>query len=246
MAAEHGHLHREEQDAARRPWQVIGARLRRSREPFQRCMYAIPVKLRPRAPAASDAQQAVSPGPDAGAAACLQPDLHRLRPDSRVRIDDQADALTLEQCLARSDECGAPVVSICGGEPMLYPEIGQLVPGLLDRGRRCMLCTNGMFIRKKIAEFKPHHNFFFNVHLDGMEKNHDLAVEREGVFDAAIDGIKAAKEAGFLVCTNTTVYRETDMNEIWQLFELPEQLGVDTHPARSGYGYAAVTIAKSS
>src|SRR5205085_7524144 len=82
--------------------------------------------------------------------------------------------LTLEQCLAAADECGAPMVSICGGEPMLYPKIGALVQALLDRGRQVMLCTNGMFIRKKLADFKPHHNFYFNVHLDGLKKNHDL------------------------------------------------------------------------
>src|SRR4051794_32086655 len=148
--------------------------------------------------------------------------------------------LTLEQCLAASDECGAPMVSICGGEPMLYPKIGPLVQGLLDRSRQVMLCTNGMFIRKKLAEFKPHHNFYFNVHLDGLKKNHDLAVERDGVFDAAIDGIRAAKKAGFLIATNTTVYRETDMNEIWELFELLEKLDVDTHQLAPAYGYSAV------
>ena len=148
--------------------------------------------------------------------------------------------LTLEQCLHASDECGAPMVSICDGEPMLYPDLGPLVAKLLERGRQVMLCTNGMFIRKKLHEFKPHQNFYFNVHLDGLEKNHDLAVERNGVFKAAVDGIKAAKEAGFLVCTNTTVYRETDMKEIWQLFELLEELGVDTHQLAPAYGYSAV------
>ena len=148
--------------------------------------------------------------------------------------------LTVDQCLAASDECGAPMVSICGGEPMLLPDIGELTARLLDRGRQVMLCTNGMFIRKKLAEFKPHENLYFNVHLDGLQKNHDLAVEREGVFEVAVDGIRAAKAAGFLVCTNTTVYHETDMNEIWKLFELLEDLGVDTHQMAPAYGYSAV------
>jgi hopanoid biosynthesis associated radical SAM protein HpnH len=97
-----------------------------------------------------------------------------------------------------------------------------------------------MFVKKKLHEFKPHDNFYFNVHLDGLEKNHDLAVEREGVFQMAIESIKAAKAAGFLVCTNTTVYRETDMNEIWQMFELLEDLGVDTHQIAPAYGYSSV------
>jgi hopanoid biosynthesis associated radical SAM protein HpnH len=97
-----------------------------------------------------------------------------------------------------------------------------------------------MFIRKKIAEFKPSSTFFFNVHLDGMRANHDIAVEREGVFDAAIDGIKAAKEAGFLVCTNTTVFKETDMTEIDDLFAYLTSLHVDGFIISPAYSYAAV------
>jgi hopanoid biosynthesis associated radical SAM protein HpnH len=132
------------------------------------------------------------------------------------------------------------MVSICGGEPMLLPDIAELCSRLLQRGRQVLLCTNGMFIRKKIREFRPDPNFYFNVHLDGLEKSHDLAVEKEGVFQAAVDGIRAAKEAGFLVCTNTTIYHETQMQEIWQLFELLEGLGVDTHQLAPAYGYSAV------
>lgn len=148
--------------------------------------------------------------------------------------------LTLEQCLHASDECGAPMVSICGGEPMLYPDLPALVQKILARGRQVLLCTNGMFIAKKLHEYTPHENFYFNVHLDGLEKNHDTAVERQGVFKAAIEGIKAAKAAGFHVCTNTTVYSETDMNEIWELFELLRDLDVDTHQLAPAYGYSAV------
>lgn len=148
--------------------------------------------------------------------------------------------LTLQQCLDASDECGAPTVSICGGEPMLFPEIGPLSMKLIEKGRNVILCTNGMFIKKKIGEFKPNDCFFLNVHLDGMEKTHDICVEREGVFKAAIEGVQVAKAAGFKVMTNTTVYTETDMNEIWQLFEYLEQLGVDGHTISPGYGYAAV------
>src|SRR5262245_44057248 len=121
--------------------------------------------------------------------------------------------LTVEQCLASVDECGAPIVSICGGEPMIYPDIEELVREIIARKKHVYLCTNGMFIRKKLDGFRPTSRFFFNVHLDGMEKTHDLAVEREGVFEEAVAGIKAAKEAGFLVCSNTTIYKETDMHE---------------------------------
>jgi hopanoid biosynthesis associated radical SAM protein HpnH len=148
--------------------------------------------------------------------------------------------LTIPQCLDAVDECGAPVVSICGGEPMIYPGIGELVAKILKRKKAVYLCTNGMFIRKKIGEFQPSSRFFFNVHLDGMKASHDVAVEREGVFDAAIDGIKAAKEAGFLVCTNTTVFRETDMDELEELFSFLTSLGVDGFMISPGYSYAAV------
>ncbi len=148
--------------------------------------------------------------------------------------------LTLEQCLAASDECGAPTVSICGGEPFLHPKIGEMSTKLIERGRNVILCTNGMFIKKKIGDFRPNDTFFLNVHLDGMEKTHDLCVEREGVFQAAIEGIQIAKQNGFKVMTNTTVYRETSMDEIWQMFEYLEQWQVDGHTISPAYGYSAV------
>ena len=91
------------------------------------------------------------------------------------------------------------------------------------RRKHIYLCTNGMFIRKKLHEFRPTGRFFFNVHLDGLEETHDLAVEREGVFEAAVDGIKAAKKAGFLVCTNTTIFKETDMGEVDRALRLPDR-----------------------
>ena len=148
--------------------------------------------------------------------------------------------LSVEQCLKAVDECGAPTVSICGGEPMLYPEIGRLVTEILARGKNIILCTNGMFIRKKIKQFKPDSKFFFNVHLDGMEKNHDISVEREGVFKEAIEGVKVAKQHRFKVCTNTTVYKETDMKEIEELYTYLETLNVDGFLISPAYGYSAV------
>ena len=150
------------------------------------------------------------------------------------------DTLTVEQCLAALEECGAPIVSICGGEPMIYPEIARLTREILDRKKHIYLCTNGMFIRKKLHEFQPTSRFFFNVHLDGMERTHDLCVEREGVFREAIEGIKAAKAAGFLVCSNTTIYKETDLDEIQELFAYLHDLGVDGYMLSPAYSYAAV------
>lgn len=150
------------------------------------------------------------------------------------------ERVPVEECLAAVEECGAPMVSICGGEPLMYPQIGQLVRGILARNRHIYLCTNGMFIRRRLGEFTPDRRFFFNVHLDGLEKTHDLCVEREGVFREAVEGIRAAKAAGFMVCTNTTVYKETDMREIEALYEYLEQFDVDGHQLSPAYGYSAV------
>src|SRR6516164_9339425 len=160
------------------------------------------------------------------------------------RIREYADTikekLTVQQCLDAAEQCGAPIVSICGGEPMIYPELNTLVSELLDRKKHIYLCTHGMFLRKRLHEFKPSSRLFFNVHLDGLEKTHDMCVERDGVFKEAIDGIKAAKDAGFLVCTNTTIFRETDLREIRELFEYLNKLGVDGFMISPAYSYAAV------
>jgi hopanoid biosynthesis associated radical SAM protein HpnH len=150
------------------------------------------------------------------------------------------DRLTVEECLASVDEAGAPIVSICGGEPLIYPDVGRLVKGILKRRKHIYLCTNGMFIRKRLHEFRPTSRFFFNVHLDGLEETHDVAVERRGVFKAAVEGIVAAKRAGFLVCTNTTIYKETDLGEIDRLFAYLTRLGVDGFMLSPAYGYTAV------
>jgi hopanoid biosynthesis associated radical SAM protein HpnH len=150
------------------------------------------------------------------------------------------EKLTVDQCLAAADECGAPIVSICGGEPTIYPELDVLVRELLARKRHIYLCTHGMFIRRRLHQFEPSSRFFFNVHLDGLEATHDMCVERPGVFREAIAGIKAAKAAGFLVCTNTTIYKQTDLREIVDLYGYLQSLDVDGFMISPGYSYAAV------
>ncbi|MGH9572989.1 MAG: adenosyl-hopene transferase HpnH [Candidatus Acidiferrales bacterium] len=150
------------------------------------------------------------------------------------------EILTVEECMKAVDECGTPIVSICGGEPLIYPEIGRLAKEILAQKKHIYLCTNGMFIRKRLHEFKPTSRFFFNVHLDGLEKTHDICVERDGVFREAIEGIKAAKAAGFLVASNTTIYKETDIEEIAELLAYLQTLGVDGHMISPAYSYAAV------
>jgi len=158
----------------------------------------------------------------------------------REYVDTIREKLTVEQCLAALAECGAPIVSICGGEPFIYPDLGRLVGAILERKKHIYLCTHGMFIRKRLHEFKPTSRLFFNVHLDGLEKTHDMCVERDGVFREAIEGIKAAKQAGFLVCTNTTIFKETDLHEIKELFEYLRTLKVDGYMISPAYSYAAV------
>jgi hopanoid biosynthesis associated radical SAM protein HpnH len=150
------------------------------------------------------------------------------------------EKLTVEQCLAAVEECGAPIVSICGGEPTIYPDLPRLLAELRRRRKHVYLCTHGMFIRKRLHEWEPSSSFFINVHLDGLEKTHDLCVERDGVFCEAIEGIKAAKAAGFLVCTNTTIYKQTDLAEISELYALLDSLGVDGYMITPAYSYAAV------
>ncbi|MGE3809432.1 MAG: adenosyl-hopene transferase HpnH [Gemmataceae bacterium] len=150
------------------------------------------------------------------------------------------DKLSVAECLESVDECGAPIVSICGGEPFIYPDLDKLVKAILQRRKHIYLCTNGMFIEKRLHQFKPSNRMFFNVHLDGLEETHDLCVERQGVFKAAVAGIKAAKKAGFLVCTNTTIYKETDLDEIDRLFAFLSKLNVDGFMLSPAYGYSAV------
>lgn len=147
----------------------------------------------------------------------------------REYADHLRERLSLEECLDSASACGAPIVSICGGEPLLYPEIGALVQGLTDvQKRHVYLCTNGLLLKKSVesAIFRPTSRFFINVHLDGLAANHDASTGREGVFDAAVEGIRAAVAAGFQVCTNTTLYKESSVEEIVQLCEFLESVGV--------------------
>ena len=198
------------------------------------------------------------------------------------------DMMPLEDCLGAARECRAPMVSICGGEPLIYPHIEALVNGLLEQKRIVYVCTNAMFMRKKMREWlaseyrqagngkrkalekkieelvgqglvsekdkaaiqnpnskipnstiAPSKWMYWNVHLDGLERTHDLIVEREGVFKECILAIKMAKRLGYQVATNTTIYKETDMDEVEQMFDFLSDLGVDGHTITPGYDYDA-------
>ncbi len=148
--------------------------------------------------------------------------------------------LTVDDCLAAVNECGAPIVSVCGGEPLIYPEIGELVERIIAGNKHVYLCTNGTLLSERLDRFRPTSRLFINVHIDGMESTHDAIVRRGGVFARAISGIKAAKAAGFLVYTNTTVYRQTDVHELAVLFQYLAELRVDGFMISPAYGYEAV------
>ena len=192
------------------------------------------------------------------------------------------DMVPLEKCLDAARECDAPMVSICGGEPLIYPKIEELIAGLLEQGRVIYVCKNGVFMRKKMRDYlaaiytpelepklkrllaeklisekdaetirqaddpakkkiviRPTQWMYWNVHVDGLEFTHDLIVEREGVFQECILAIRMAKILGFQVATNTTVYKETDVAELDDMFKFLSSLEVDGHTISPGYDYDA-------
>ena len=151
--------------------------------------------------------------------------------------DILAQNLTPEQCFQAVDECGAPVVSIPGGEPLLHPQIDAIVAGLIDRKKFIYLCTNGLLLEKSLDKFTPSPYLTFSLHLDGLKDLHDKCVDRAGVFDKAISAIRAAKARGFRVTTNTTVFDGTDPKELQDLFDYLTDLGVDGMMVSPGYSY---------
>jgi hopanoid biosynthesis associated radical SAM protein HpnH len=145
--------------------------------------------------------------------------------------------LSPEDCFAAVEECGAPVVAIPGGEPLLHPQIDEIVRGLVARRKYIYLCTNGILLERNLHKFEPSPYFSFSVHLDGLRELHDKCVDRTGVFDTAVKAIKAAKAKGFRVTTNTTVFEGSDPKEIQNFFDFVSTLGVDGMMISPGYGY---------
>jgi hopanoid biosynthesis associated radical SAM protein HpnH len=145
--------------------------------------------------------------------------------------------LTPEQCFKAAEECGAPVVSIPGGEPLLHPQIDEIVRGLIARKKFIYLCTNGLLLEKSLPKFEPSPYLTFTVHLDGMRDLHDKSVDRKGVFDTAVKAIRAAKSRGFRVATNTTVFDGTSPQDMHEFFDFVSTLGVDGMTISPGYNY---------
>ena len=152
-------------------------------------------------------------------------------------IDILRTRLSPEECWAAADECGAPIVSIPGGEPLIHPEIGRIVAGLVERKKFVYLCTNAILLEKKLDQFEPSPYLTFSIHVDGLRKEHDTSVCRDGVFDVAIAAIKAAKERGFRVTTNSTIFLGADPERVREMFDYLTELGVDGMMVSPGYAY---------
>ena len=145
--------------------------------------------------------------------------------------------LSVADCLGAVDECGAPVVAIAGGEPLLHREMPQIVDGILARGKFIYLCTNALLLEKKLDQYKPHRNFAFDVHLDGDEEMHDRAVSQGGVFTRAVAAIRAAKARGFRVCINTTLFDGADPDRVAAFLDSVNAIGIDGVMISPGYAY---------
>jgi hopanoid biosynthesis associated radical SAM protein HpnH len=145
--------------------------------------------------------------------------------------------LSVADCLKAVDECGAPVVSIAGGEPLLHKEIDAVVAGIIARRKFVYLCTNALLMKKRLALFKPSPYFVWSVHLDGDKEIHDRSVCEDGVYERAVQAIQAAKEQGFRVNINCTLFNDADPERVARFFDSVGALGVDGITVSPGYAY---------
>ncbi len=148
--------------------------------------------------------------------------------------------LSLEECLAAVQEAEAPVVSITGGEPLLHPEIVDIVGSIVRQKRFVNLCTNGLLLESSLSRFNPDPHLYFVLHLDGLAGTHDKLAGRQGVFDSALSAIRAARSSGFQVLINTTLYKQTDIDEIRRLFLLLAAIPVNGIMLSPAFSYEAV------
>ena len=148
------------------------------------------------------------------------------------------DRLTLDACLGAVEDAGAPIVSVCGGEPTLYPELADLIGGLISRRKHTYLCTNGLLLDQKVyGHIPPHKRLTLNVHLDGMRTTHDYVCDREGVFDKAVSAIRLLVARGFRVTTNTTFFAGETPGSAARLFDFLASLGVEAMTVAAAFGY---------
>ena len=149
--------------------------------------------------------------------------------------------LSVDECLAAADECGAPVVSIAGGEPLLHPEMPRIVEGIVRQKRFAYLCTNGLLLRKRIHQYTPSPYFTFSIHLDGSREHHDASVAKEGVFDVAVEAVKAARAGDFRVTINCTLYEGITPREVADFFDFVTDQGIEGITVAPGFHYEKAT-----
>jgi hopanoid biosynthesis associated radical SAM protein HpnH len=145
--------------------------------------------------------------------------------------------LSVDECMQAIDECGAPVISIAGGEPLLHKEMPQIVEGYLKRKKIVILCTNALLMAKKIDLYKPHKDFNWSVHLDGDEEMHDISVCQKGGYTKAVEAIKLAQSKGFRVSINCTLFNTASPERVAKFFDYMKDLGLDGITVSPGYAY---------
>ena len=145
--------------------------------------------------------------------------------------------LTPEECWAAAEECGAPIVSIPGGEPLIHPDMPEIVRGLVARKKYVYLCTNALLLERKLEAYTPSKYLTFSIHMDGLREEHDIAVCRDGVYDIALRAIKAALARGFRVTTNTTLFDGVNPERVRTFFDRMMELGVEGMMISPGYSY---------
>lgn len=156
--------------------------------------------------------------------------------------DTIRDQMPLEEALGAANECGAPIVSICGGEPLMYKHIAPLTNRLIEEQKRhVMICTNAILIERFIKQVAPSPRLSFNIHIDGMRETHDRVVDRKGIFDTCVKMIGLLKKKGYRVQTNSTIFRETSADEIDELIKFLTSLGVDGMLLSPGYHYQVLS-----
>ena len=157
------------------------------------------------------------------------------------KIDYPDDILNLrlsyDECMEAIDECGAPVVSIAGGEPLLHREMPEIVRGFLARGRYVILCTNALLLAKKIDDYKPDPHFNWSIHLDGDKEMHDKSVCQQGTYEKAFEAIKIAKAKGFRVTINCTLFNDAEPERVANFFDEMKEIGLDGITVSPGYAY---------
>jgi hopanoid biosynthesis associated radical SAM protein HpnH len=145
--------------------------------------------------------------------------------------------LTYDECMQAIDECGAPVVSIAGGEPLLHRELPQIVRGFLERRKFVILCTNALLLAKKVDQYEPHPDFTWSIHLDGDKPMHDKSVCLQGTYEKAVEAIRLAKSKGFRVSINCTLFSDSDPERVATFFDEMKAMGLDAITVSPGYAY---------